>query len=87
MSTETTATPLTAETEKIARAREEWRRKVAESFGKRPAWKRDFTTVSSAEVNPLGTPDGVAGLDYERDLGFPPGRVRALPSFSTTATP
>ncbi len=71
MSTETTAAPLTAEQERIARAKEEWRRKVAESFGKRPAWKRDFTTVSSAEVSPLATPDDVAGLDYERDLGLP----------------
>ena len=71
MSTETTAAPLTAEQERIARAKEEWRRKVAEAFGKRPAWKRDFTTVSSAEVNPFATPDDVAGLDYERDLGFP----------------
>ena len=74
MSPETTATPLTAEEERIARAKEEWRRRVAESFRKRPAWKRDFTTVSSAEVNPLATPDDVAGLDYARDLGCP-GRV------------
>ena len=71
MSTETTATPPTADLEKTARAKDEWRRKVAESFGKRPAWKRDFTTVSSAEVNPLATPDDVAALDYARDLGFP----------------
>jgi methylmalonyl-CoA mutase N-terminal domain/subunit len=71
MSPETTAAPLTVEEERIARAKEEWRRKVADSFGKRPAWKRDFTTISSAEVSPLATPDDVAGLDYERDLGFP----------------
>jgi methylmalonyl-CoA mutase N-terminal domain/subunit len=38
---------------------------------KKPAWKKDFTTVSGMEVNPLGTPDQVAGLDFERDLAFP----------------
>ncbi len=35
------------------------------------AWKKDFTTVSGMEVNPLATPDDIAGLDYKRDLGTP----------------
>ena len=30
-----------------------------------------FTTVSGAPVQPLYTPDDVAGLDYARDLGYP----------------
>src|SRR4051812_10577898 len=38
---------------------------------KKPAWKKDFTTVSGMEVNPLATPDNVANLDFERDLTFP----------------
>ncbi|MBW3563395.1 MAG: methylmalonyl-CoA mutase family protein [Acidobacteria bacterium] len=38
---------------------------------KRGVWKSDFTTTSSAPVNPLGVPHQVAGLDYERDLGNP----------------
>src|SRR3954465_7311524 len=38
---------------------------------KRPAWKKDFTTVSGMEKNPLGTPDHVADLDFDRDLAFP----------------
>ncbi len=38
---------------------------------KKPAWKKDFTTVSAMEVNPLATPADVAGLDFERDLAFP----------------
>jgi len=38
---------------------------------KKPAWKKDFTTVSGMEVDPLGTPDKVANLDFERDLAFP----------------
>ena len=38
---------------------------------KKPAWKKDFTTVSGMEMNPLATPDNVAALDFERDLAFP----------------
>src|SRR3954453_22522047 len=38
---------------------------------KKPAWKKDFTTVSGMEVNPLATPDNVANLDFDRDLTFP----------------
>jgi methylmalonyl-CoA mutase, N-terminal domain len=42
-----------------------------EASSKRPAWKKDFTTVSAMEVNPLATPDDVASLDFDRDLAFP----------------
>jgi len=63
--------PLTAEQEQLERAKDEWRKKTAAAFAKTPAWKRDFTTVSSAEVNPLAAPSDLAGLDYERDLGWP----------------
>jgi len=38
---------------------------------KRSAWKKDFTTVSAMEINPLATPADVAGLDFDRDLAFP----------------
>jgi len=38
---------------------------------KRPPWKKDFTTVSSMEVNPLATPVEIAKLDFQRDLAFP----------------
>ena len=38
---------------------------------KKPAWKKDFTTVSGMEVNPLATPENVANLDFDRDLTFP----------------
>src|SRR5216684_4705153 len=38
---------------------------------KRPAWKKDFTTVSAMEINPLATPDDVANIDFDRDLAFP----------------
>jgi methylmalonyl-CoA mutase N-terminal domain/subunit len=38
---------------------------------KKAAWKKDFTTVSGMEVNPLATPADVASLDFERDLATP----------------
>jgi methylmalonyl-CoA mutase N-terminal domain/subunit len=42
-----------------------------DAASKKPAWKKDFTTVSGMEVNPLATPEHVAALDFERDLTFP----------------
>ncbi len=68
---ETAALPLTPEQDRIRAAKEEWRKKAAAAFAKTPAWRKDFTTVSSAEVNPLATPDDLGGFDYARDLGWP----------------
>src|ERR1051325_10623015 len=49
-----------------------WRRDVHDPLAsKKGQWKKDFTTVSGMEVNPLATPDDVASLDFERDLAFP----------------
>jgi len=48
-------------------ARDRWR-EAYEADPKRPI---DFVTQSSAEVNPLYTADDGAGMDYERDLGYP----------------
>src|SRR5258708_4375874 len=49
-----------------------WRREVHDPIvAKRGPWKKDFTTVSSMEVNPLATPNDVPNLDFERDLAFP----------------
>jgi methylmalonyl-CoA mutase N-terminal domain/subunit len=68
---EAPAAPLTAEQERIARVKEEWRKKAAAAFAKTPPWRSDFTTVSSAEVNPLATGDDLVGFDPERDLAMP----------------
>ncbi len=68
---ETAVLPLTPEQERVRAAKEEWRTRAAAAFAKTPAWRKDFTTVSSAEVNPLATPDDLAGFDYARDLGWP----------------
>src|SRR6266852_4403843 len=49
-----------------------WRREVYDPVvAKRGPWKKDFTTVSSMEVNPLATPTDIANLDFQHDLSFP----------------
>src|SRR5713226_3491398 len=59
---------FSAEAVKAIRGEEErWRG----AMSKRAPWKRDFTTVSSMEVNPLSTPADVADVDFQRDLAFP----------------
>ncbi|MEO8035878.1 MAG: methylmalonyl-CoA mutase family protein [Acidobacteriota bacterium] len=50
----------------------QWRREVHDPIvGKKGSWKKDFTTISGMEVNPLATPADVADLDFRRDLAFP----------------
>ncbi len=53
-------------------ARERWEqaRAHAEAAGS-AYWKRDFTTVSGMEVPHLSTPEQVAALDLEREIGIP----------------
>jgi methylmalonyl-CoA mutase N-terminal domain/subunit len=53
------------------RAKATWRREMHDPLvAKKAPWKRDFTTVSGMEVNPLATPGDVAGLDMARDLAL-----------------
>ncbi|GAB3410752.1 methylmalonyl-CoA mutase family protein [Haloparvum alkalitolerans] len=56
----------------IREAREEWEAEtldpVLERFGER---EDRFATVSNLEVDRIYTPEDVADLDYEEDLGFP----------------
>ncbi|MFH1690277.1 MAG: methylmalonyl-CoA mutase family protein [Candidatus Eisenbacteria bacterium] len=49
-------------------ARRSWEEKVSSSVKQRDAL---FTSVSGEEVDLMYTPEDIAGLDYERDLGFP----------------
>jgi len=51
----------------VDEARERWEREYR-AAGERDA---DFETLSGEPVDPLYTPEDVAGLDYERDLGYP----------------
>ena len=43
----------------------QWRKEVLEPvLDKKPYWKKDFTTVSGMDVNPLATPASVAQQDF-----------------------
>ena len=55
----------------VAAGRRRWREASDKAFGKVPSWKKDWTTVSGAAVDPLAGPDALAGFDSERDLGWP----------------
>ncbi|MFT4922089.1 MAG: methylmalonyl-CoA mutase N-terminal domain/subunit [Haloarculaceae archaeon] len=56
----------------IRQAREEWEEEtldpVLDAYGER---QERFATVSNLEVDRLYTPEDVADVDYEEDLGFP----------------
>jgi methylmalonyl-CoA mutase N-terminal domain/subunit len=56
----------------VAQEKGRWRRETHDPVNsKRGPWKKDFTTVSSMEVNPLSSPGDVSSLDYGRDLALP----------------
>ncbi|HEV2063980.1 MAG TPA: methylmalonyl-CoA mutase family protein [Thermoanaerobaculia bacterium] len=57
--------------EQTRAGRRRWDEESRKSFSARPPWKRDFTTVSGAPVDPLAGPDTLAGFDPERDLSWP----------------
>ena len=40
-----TTLPLTAEQERIRKAKEGWRARAAAAFAKTPPWRKDFTTI------------------------------------------
>jgi methylmalonyl-CoA mutase N-terminal domain/subunit len=55
----------------IAAGRRRTAESAARAFAKTPVWKKDWTTVSGAPVEPLAGPDSQPGFDFERDLGWP----------------
>jgi methylmalonyl-CoA mutase N-terminal domain/subunit len=56
----------------IRAAREEWEAETLDPFLDRHGERADrFATVSNLEVDRLYTPEDVADVDYEEDLGFP----------------
>ena len=52
----------------LRRRRQEWEERVAREGVERP---HSFTTISGRPVRRVYDPTDVAGLDYERDLGYP----------------
>ncbi len=57
--------------ESVAAGRDRWKKASEKSLSKAEAWKKDWTTVSGAPVEPLAGPDTRPGFDFERDLGWP----------------
>jgi methylmalonyl-CoA mutase N-terminal domain/subunit len=55
----------------VAAGRARWDEGAPKALAKVPAWKKDWTTVSGAAVEPLAGPDTQPGFDFERDLGWP----------------
>jgi methylmalonyl-CoA mutase N-terminal domain/subunit len=48
-----------------------WRRDVlGPVLNRKPYWKKDYTTVSGMEMNPLATPLSIAGQDF-REMAYP----------------
>jgi methylmalonyl-CoA mutase N-terminal domain/subunit len=49
----------------------QWRREVlGPILSKKPYWKKDFTTVSGMEINPLATPLSIADQDFH-EIAYP----------------
>src|SRR6056297_1969981 len=59
------------ELEAIAQRRESWEAETLEPFLEHGERKERFATVSNHEVDRLYTPEDIADLDFEDDLGFP----------------
>ncbi len=58
--------------QRIRKHKQEWENTtLKKSTSRFPERQEEFVTTSSAPVERLYTPDDVADLDYERDLGFP----------------
>ena len=55
----------------IRSERERWTDETLEPFLERGERKEEFVTVSNHEVDRLYTPEDVADVDYDEDLGFP----------------
>jgi methylmalonyl-CoA mutase N-terminal domain/subunit len=49
----------------------QWRRDVLDPvLAKKPYWKKDYTTVSAMEINPLATPLSIGDEDF-REIAYP----------------
>ena len=55
----------------VAAGRARWEEEARKVLAKATVWKKDWTTVSGAPVEPLAGPDTQPGFDFERDLGWP----------------
>jgi methylmalonyl-CoA mutase N-terminal domain/subunit len=55
----------------VQQKEETWRHDVLDPvLGQKPFWKKDFTTVSAMDINPLATPLSIADQDFN-EIGYP----------------
>ncbi|HEX2832408.1 MAG TPA: methylmalonyl-CoA mutase family protein [Thermoanaerobaculia bacterium] len=55
----------------VAKQESQWRKDVLSPvLNKKPYWKKDYTTVSGMEINPLATPLSVADQDFH-EIAYP----------------
>ncbi|HBC94897.1 MAG TPA: methylmalonyl-CoA mutase [Pelotomaculum sp.] len=59
------------ELDQIAAAKETWAAKLAATTKKRPEREAKFATDSGFEIDTVYTPNNLAGMGYEQDLGLP----------------
>ncbi|MFA9417443.1 methylmalonyl-CoA mutase [Natrinema sp. HArc-T2] len=59
------------ELDEISQQRESWEDETLEPFLEHGERKERFATVSNHEVDRLYTPEDIADLDFDEDLGFP----------------
>lgn len=59
------------ELDKIAATKETWAAKLAATTKKRPEREAKFATDSGFEIDTVYTPNNLAGMSYEQDLGLP----------------
>ena len=57
--------------EKVRAGREAWEKDLAGKLVQKPDRKARFSTVSDLEIKSIYSPEDIAHLDYEQDLGFP----------------
>ena len=57
--------------EKVRAGREVWEKDLAGKLVQKPDRKARFSTVSDLEIKSIYSPEDIAHLDYEQDLGFP----------------
>ena len=57
--------------EKVRAGREAWEKDLAGNLVQKPDRKARFSTVSDLEIKSIYSPEEIAHLDYEQDLGFP----------------
>jgi methylmalonyl-CoA mutase, N-terminal domain len=57
--------------EKVQAGKEAWERDLTGKLVQKPDRKTRFSTVSDLEIKSIYSPEDIAHIDYEQDLGFP----------------